>query len=414
MIEDSGMPSIALLALFAASGVSQGTPAAQLYRQPEWPCENKGPPASHANKGLLFHLRADDPEEPEHKPQAEAVGLTDGVVGGYTRLQVNFKECTLPLDRDYGRERRGWYKRWFAHKLVGKVLTVSALVKPLGVSATRTLTSVGRDSGGKGEVWNTSIDNDQIILPYFRTDSNANVELTVKFASTREYDMGGASLAVDLARRAATLITPSAALVTTLNKERFNQASNFVDSTIAGILKVAINEELRRGVRLTGENQTLLTLTLFVSQPNDPFQTPSMPIGRWEIIAERLPNDSVFATKMGKGNKLSWDLSAASILNFRIDGERRLKEVINATDSVQKVRDDLLLAKDKGDRSQKASKLCRTVAIATDAQGFSPRDVGLAVWAYLDDLALPFQGDAYDSCSKMDHWPTELLSTPVN
>jgi hypothetical protein len=350
MIEDSGMPSIALLALFAASGVSQGTPAAQLYRQPEWPCENKGPPASHANKGLLFHLRADDPEEPEHKPQAEAVGsLTDGVVGGYTRLQVNFKECTLPLDRDYGRERRGWYKRWFAHKLVGKVLTVSALVKPLGVSATRTLTSVGRDSGGKGEVWNTSIDNDQIILPYFRTDSNANVELTVKFASTREYDMGGASLAVDLARRAATLITPSAALVTTLTKERFNQASNFVDSTIAGILKVAINEELRRGVRLTGENQTLLTLTLFVSQPNDPFQTPSMPIGRWEIIAERLPNDSVFATKMGKGNKLSWDLSAASILNFRIDGERRLKEVINATDSVQKVRDDLLLAKDKGD-----------------------------------------------------------------
>src|SRR5262249_41438733 len=113
---------------------------------------------------------------------------------------------------------------------------------------------------------------------------------------------------------------------------------------------------------------------------------------------------SVFGRVKADGTEIQDDLSAASIMNFTVNDGKSLKEALTGQSSVQGARDALLNSKD-ADVGDAAIALCRAVARETDALGFSAKDVGSAVWAYFDDLALPkSKASALSSCSGMDHF----------
>jgi hypothetical protein len=269
------------------------------------------------------------------------------------------------------------------------------------------LTTINRDSGDKGETWSTSIENDVILLPFFRSDPNGSVDLDIVFSSTRDYDASFAGKSLDVIKRASDLLSPQGKLITSLDKDAFNQAATFVDGTLNGLLRIAINEEAHLNWSMSDQRDEVATLTLYASGANDPFWGDPTPVGSWKITLEPMAGESIFALRQDADGKLSNDLSAASVLNFEVAEGRSLRDALNAEPSVQGARDHLMSveAKDAGDAGL---ILCRNVAIAADRLGFAPNDVGHAVWAYLSHLALPTKkADAEKRCRALDHWPSQ-------
>lgn len=376
------------------------------------------------NKGLLANLRVADDTDPGtaskgavsnvlvSTPPPETPVVPMQVLPDYVRLMIKYVPCPAASDRVYGLESRWWLKRMFLHKKVGKILKVAAVVRPLGVNATKTLSEIDFDSGSKGENWTTNVDNNAVLLPYFRADDRALVGLDITFSSTRSYESGIATTTLDLAKRAATLISPTSSLITKDNKDRFNDAANFVDTTINGLLKIDVNESVHVDAPPTA-GKPLATIALFVPPADDPYLSHperNHAIGEWQITAETL-NGSIFRTASGDDKRLS----PAQIMNFRVSDDKTLKAALTASNNVQTARDALLKSKKDADVSDAALTLCRATAAEADAQGFSNADVGRIVWAYLSDLALPTQSraDAFTACAQVDHWPSSAEIGPT-
>ncbi|HEX5257304.1 MAG TPA: hypothetical protein VFW35_00825 [Sphingomicrobium sp.] len=406
----------------AASVPTPGTATPPRYDQCGFPDASAAP--VNENKGLLANLRVTDDTDSGtaskgagsnvlvSTPPPEAPAAPVQMLPDYVRLMIKYVPCPAASDRVYGLESRGWLKRMFLHKKVGKILKVVAVVRPLGVNATKTLSEIDFDSGSKGENWTTNVDNNAVLLPYFRADNRALVGLDITFSSTRSYESGIASTTLDLAKRAATLISPTSSLITKDNKDRFNDAANFVDTAINGLLKIDVNESVHIDAPPTA-GKPLATIALFVPPADDPYLSHperNHAAGEWQITSETL-NGSIFPTASGDDKRLS----PAQIMNFRVSDDKTLKSALTASNNVQTARDALLKSKKGADVSDAALTLCRAIAAEADAQGFSNADVGRVVWAYLSDLALPTQSrsDAFTACAQVDHWPSSAEIGPA-
>ena len=277
------------------------------------------------------------------------------------------------------------------HKLVSKSLNVKIAVRPLGVSATKTLIQIGRDSGKQGETWATDVGNSLNIMPYFRVEPNTMVQLNASYLSNRTYASSIASDTLDILNRATALITPTTPLITASNKVRFNDASTFLDSTINGLLKVEMRETLRMDAQLRGKNQTLASLVLYTTGANDPYnrndREAPRPVGRWDIETEH------FAGSLFSGiDDKSATPSVASVMNFQVIDGKRVRDLLGGDATIVNARDAVLKAKD-GATKESSGALCRLVASRADAEGFSAFDVSWVVAAYIYDMA-PSAGES--------------------
>jgi hypothetical protein len=290
------------------------------------------------------------------------------------------------------------------------LIKLKATIRPLGLDVSSTIGSIQRRSGGKGEEWSTTIENDRVLVPYFRVDRSSVVAFTVDLSSSRTYNSSVAGNTLDVVKRAATLIAPTSALVTKVNKARFNDASSFVDNSINGLLKVAINERAVEDVALNpGANGAVLAvLTANLPTANDTYPStgePSESVGRWIVFAEKL-RPSMFGDVLNdRVDKQS--TTPAAILNYLVDDTKTLREALAGVQSLGAARDALIAASD-AQTADRALILCRTVAAEGDSLGLTPIDAGASVWAYLTDMALPEQkmGLASAACAQIEHYPT--------
>lgn len=331
-----------------------------------------------------------------------------GAPYGYSRLRVSFTPCNAQ-QRDIVPEKRLPLIRYFFGKQADKVLKLKVTVKPLGVSSSTTLTSIHRKSSKTGEDWVTEVENDGVLLPYFRVDANSLVRIEADFQSTREYNSNISSESLGIIKRASALISPAAPLITAQNKDRFNDAANFVDSSINGLLKVSITEKpsLATFISPNGKKQPLAIVTLVAPWANDvyPERGGLIPVGQWTVWADELR-----ASLLGVHNQnalVPGSYTASSVMNFSVSEEKTLKEALAGSSSVTAARDALITA--KGEEATDAGRtFCRTIALETDALGLAPLDVGIATWAALTDLALPEteMGHALTACSKVENFPT--------
>jgi hypothetical protein len=311
--------------------------------------------------------------------------LTTGRTTGYARIVAEYQPCqvTDSYRRRYEPERRDIVRRFFMGKQVSKILTAKVSVRPLGVSGLTTLMSIARDSGKEGEKWATAVGNSLTILPYFRIEPNMTLNLEASYLSNRTYASSVASDTLNLLDRATKLITPATPLITTSNKARFNDASTFVDTTINGLLRVEIKEDLRANAWLGPDKETVLAeLVLVATGTNDPYARNSFevprPVGKWIIKAQVLEG-SLFS---GTGTAPS----AASILNFQVTDGKRVREMLAGDTIITTAR----AAVDKASADAKkapAAALCRALASRADAEGFSTTDVNWIVAAYIAEMA---------------------------
>jgi hypothetical protein len=366
------MRAIALAAAFSFTGLAS---AAQAQSR----CA-----ATNRNAGTLPYIQLAEPALAASRPQETFTpAVNRGASRGYTRLIIDFEPC--PGHRDYSLEGRNAFKRFFVGKVADKVLTVKAEVAPTDVAATLSLAKIARDSTKKGDVWTTEISNERLLLPYFRVDNNSNVKLTFEFSSNRELKYSGAGDALDIISRAAATINPATALITEENKGRFNDAATFVDRSLSELMKIAITERLTKDVQMSGNDPVeLARVTLYAPDANTALGRNTKPMGQWVVSAARVV-PSIFRQIDPATGATGRGSSAAAIMNFRVADNKTLLDALSGKESVSVARDNLMKAANAAAQAEPAARLCRVIAIEADRIGLSPTDVGLTLWAYVNN-----------------------------
>lgn len=342
------------------------------------------------------------------------VTANGGKVLGYTRIGVRYESCGG--SRNISKERRDGLKRFFFGKHVTKLLTLKLTVSPLGgVNATKPLALMKRDSSKKGETWETSIVNDEILLPYFRVDRSSTVTIEATLDSDRTYSSSMAGSTLEIIQQAAALINPASTLITKENKERFNTAASFVDGAVNGMLAVSIDEKASSRVPLhtpLGE-QTFAIITLSLPMANNSFrshQFPMQQVGRWVVYATKY-RPSMMADLTNAAAIKRNETSVATVLNYLVAATTTVRKSLAASKSLGATRDALVAAKGN-EVTDKARTLCRAVASEAEELGLTPVDVGTVVWAYLADLA--FDKDKYSAaesgCGEVELYPPPMKS----
>lgn len=365
--------------------------------------------AAHQNPATLVHLQVQETPSENAVADESLVKLagSGGKVLGYTRIGVRFRPCGG--ERDLTKERRDFLRRLFAGKHASKTFMVDLHVTPLDVKKTLPLLVIKRDSTAKGENWSTDVLNDHILLPFFRVDRTSTVRIQATLKSTRTYETSVASTVLDIISRASALITPTTPLITEANKKRFNDAANFVDSTVNGLLAVTIDEKVETRPRLNSpdKQQVLAIINVSLPRANDSFASPAFPsqyVGQWEIYAEKF-RVSMLADNAVGALPLS-QITAASVLDLLIDDKTTLREKLAGSKGVTAARDALAAAKD-GAVGQAALVVCRAVAAEATAIGLAPVDAGAAAWAYLADMAMAKakHDAALAGCNPVEYFP---------
>jgi hypothetical protein len=346
-------------------------------------------------------------------PPAESIG-NGGDPVGYTRLNLEFTPCFTAKARDYPKEQRGFLKQWLAGKEIHKELSVKATIDPIGVSQTRPLVLVHRDSSTKGEAWNTEIGTHERLTRYFLVDNGTLVSLEFSFSESSKYTGSAVGTIFQLIQNAVGVIEPASTLITKENKEKFNAAAGFVDQTINGLMATDLKEKttLERRIGGTDGEKALAHIVLFVPDANStvrPGAAGYQPVGMWTIKTERIlsalfgqvaPDGATGALRLVSGK-----LSAPIVMNFRVDDDKTLGEYLSGNTSVSAAKDAYL--KDNS-RAGTAEALCSAVAFETGRLGFSPADVGGAVWAYAKTVEPVDQQHSklQTACSKIERYPS--------
>lgn len=355
-------------------------------------------------------------------------------VGGYTRIVADFVPVHELPPRDYRDSQRNRIKRFFSGKSISRVLTVKAtLARPL-VGNTTPLMTVGHNSSREdGETWTTEVRSQRVLTPFFRIDPESTINIEFALNGLTEYDVDVAASLLDVVKRAAVLVTPTSALVTSLNEDRYGQASQFVDQSISRFFREAITERTNNDFPATlwGRGE-LATVELHLPLQNDltpdgrAVSTPRpraadklVYVGKWIISAEpaRLSifTDAEFArvdtagrpASVGGPGEVAPDvrsladlleaclapppdapdplcrpllrLDPAAIVNFEVDAGVTVMQSLAGDDGIAAARDALV----KGPTEATARTLCGLVAGRAQELGFNRVDVAAVVGAYV-------------------------------
>ncbi|HET9509761.1 MAG TPA: hypothetical protein VFO80_01305 [Sphingomonas sp.] len=351
-------------------------------------------------------------------------------VGGYTRLRLVYVPPTPSAAvRDYDVERRNGVLRWIAGKAIARVFSVkTTLVQPRLTTVTLAA-SVARESSSKvGENWTTELNADRNLTPYFRIDPDTAVGIETSFVLSSTYDASISKAVIDVVRRGAQLVAPSTTLVTSLNGDRFDRAADFIDNSIANLLKEYIVERATNDFPLKDVAGTRL-MAIRLLAPIDNEITPArkdranlqpIEIVTWEVWSEQ-PLLSVFSsvpwspvvgirertprkTCQGRPDACQAfsDLDPQTVLNFVVAENVTIAQALAGEPAIGAARDDLMKAK-PADSAGPAKMLCALVADKAHRLGFNRFDVGAITWAYASQSNL---GEGGVSLRKIDNCTT--------
>lgn len=353
-------------------------------------------------------------------------------VGAYTRLILEYVPETKANDaqRNYDKIGRDWFRRFFASKDITRLLTVKASLRRPQVTATATAISAGYQSGKKvGESWSSEVTGQRILTPYFRIDSGSGLNLELELAVSSAYNSSFGSGVIDLVRRATSLVSPASSLITSLNKDRFTQASQFVDETLSSSLSESIVERSSNDFPMKiYAGKPLATVALKLPLGNEitpgehnPPHEGSHPVGRWRIRADA-PIVSIFSTRSidhdAKTDDAKTDVTCATgpffegcqalkgrvtangILNFPVDTGVTIAQALAGDSAVAAARDKVASTKEENSSGEvkaddkpgttrttekvnaDAKALCALVTDRLEILGFNRLDTAAILWAY--------------------------------
>lgn len=360
-------------------------------------------------------------------------------LGGYTRIVADFQVHSTDHVRNYNEERRSSLARFLAGKTIARLLTVKATLARPRVSTITTFASFDYTSNRKsGESWASEVDPQRVLTPYFRIDADSAISLEATASATSTYQMNVAAGLLDVIKRAAKLVAPTTTLITSLNKERFEDASSFVDQSLSSVLQESLVERSTNDFPMKDwVGRELLTIEVWMPIANEitparlkakPREEPKL-LGKWTIRSvpavlsvfsdtpllltssdDRVQVNKPSTNRRNKGRAAvaaedkakttsqcgdsNPDIIAAcaafktldpqTVLNFQVDSGVSLAQALAGESGIAAAREHLLqnATANTDTARENANALCTLVADKAHVLGFNRFDVAAILWAY--------------------------------
>jgi hypothetical protein len=330
-------------------------------------------------------------------------------IGAYTRLYIDGDVSGEGLEagqRRYSDEDRGLWRRAFIGRTLSRVLTVKATVEGPNFSTSRPLASASQVSNRTdGEVWDTELSGDRLLTRYFRIGPMTTVSLEFRVNTTASIDSTITSDVLEIIKSGVALAAPTSSLVTTLNEDRFTQASDFVDDSVSRVFGEAMNESAITDVRLNRELETLLLTEVSARFPGAQgrmSRAPQQAVGSWAVRMDTpivsifsavpyvAPQDTAPAAhcaSVAEGPTRQAcaafeGISPHTILGFEVGDDTNLMQSLLGDTAVQTAMKALADASTDAARAGAAHTLCNAIAGHVEGLGFNRFDEAAAVWAF--------------------------------
>jgi hypothetical protein len=322
-----------------------------------------------------------------NKCPATAEEAPGGVIDGYTRLEFS-TEKAVPIGRDYWGELRSPISRFFAGKSVTRALTLVATYSEHKIDATTSVVSFSHSSGKKGYEWSSEVSNQRLITPYFRIDDRSVVRTSWKLQLNKTYEITAAADLLDIVKRATKLISPSSALLTSLNATRFQDTSQFVDQSMSGFLRESVDESAPDEFPLgpcVGKDLVSLTLLLPRGANVVKFDKAMDTIGTWTVrLAPAIRSVFVPTNASDTPSRVITLVGAGKVFDYPVADNVSLGQFLSGDTAVSAIKDEF---KAKGnDQAATAAKLCSQLVGKLQTLGLNRFDTAVAIRAYGDQV----------------------------
>lgn len=288
-------------------------------------------------------------------------------------------------DRSYRRESRSWLSRMFSSKSVSRTLLAEFDLSKPDIKATEALFAASfTSSRQEGETWSTDQSLAVYATPWFKVSSNTTLtaKMRMQLADTRESTGASASFIGTLSS-AATLMAPTASLVTYFSAPAVTQSSNFLDSAVSSLFGRAITEQSTGTMPLKTwqPNRPLLVVSAAMPDARDIRKTNDREIlGAWEVYLEP-PILSMFTTEvLSFGDEVYPDyisVSSADVLGFKVGDELTVYDYVFSRLEIADRIDELNMTGEP----ELARKICNRIDRGLSEIGFNSWDAAKGVWA---------------------------------
>ncbi|GAB5458431.1 MAG: hypothetical protein Hens3KO_14610 [Henriciella sp.] len=288
-------------------------------------------------------------------------------------------------DRSYRSESRSWLSRMFSSKSVSRTLLAEFDLSKPDIKATEALFAASfTSSRQEGETWSTDQSLAVYATPWFKVSSNTTLtaKMRMQLADTRESTGASASFIGTLSN-AATLMAPTASLVTYFSAPAVTQSSNFLDSAVSSLFGRAITEQSTGTMPLKTwqPNRPLLVVSAAMPDARDIRKTNDREIlGAWEVYLEP-PILSMFTTEvLSFGDEVYPDyisVSSADVLGFKIGDELTVYDYVFSRLEIADRIDELNMTGEP----ELARKICNRIDRGLSEIGFNSWDSAKGVWA---------------------------------
>jgi hypothetical protein len=324
----------------------------------------------------------------------------------YTQILIKKKKNSEKVESatlDYN--SRPYLMRFFSDRtqttLYSETLTIDRPGNAIKVVVPLVL--IGLEDGRNGVVHDRQVAISDVATPLFLYRGNGEtIKTEAKFSFSEDYDLKLASIALDVATKAAGLLAPGATVATTLSKEGLKNQAEILDTAIGQTLRKSIKETQTTGENISEINwRKSIIRTILLPDKNDKSSTPQ--IGIWEISLAR-PRPSLFYSeticlktdefncakdkKAAVANidarKDAWD-----ILSYHLTNETTISKYVSSATWFQEKIVQIAAQTDVGAKAALASELCNEIGANMGEIGLSPLDRKLVVWAVSSSLKMP-------------------------
>lgn len=331
-----------------------------------------------ASKGFIVSI---------NKCPATAQGTRGALIDGYTRLEFS-TDRTVPIGRDYWVELRNPVSRFLAGKSVTRALSLVATYSEHKIDATTPVASFSQTSGKKGYEWSSEVSNQRLITPYFRIDDRSVIRTSWKLQLNKTYEFTAAEDLLDVVKRATKLISPSSALLTSLNATRFQDTSQFVDQSISGFLRESVSESAPDEFPLgpcVGKDLVSLTLLLPIGANVVKHDTAMENIGTWTVrLAPAIKSVFVPTEDSDTSARVLTLIGAGKVFDYPVADNVSLGQFLSGDTAVAAIKDEFKTSGNDG--AATAAKLCSQLVGKLQTLGLNRFDTAVAIRAYGDQV----------------------------
>lgn len=395
--------------------------------------------SEHGLSGLYTRVVVSAVNDPEHEPfiplrfrddYRDANDSEDP--RGFNRNSENINEPSYSSSRDYRRETRYWFQRWFLGRVNTKTALLHVEISSPNIRTTSTIVSFTHESTRtSGEQFSTEIRHNSVATPFFRIEPDATFDLRVEMdmGYTTSSDTIAATLST--ASTALSILGPSSQLLTSLNRQEVNQATQFFDNTVSAVLSEDLTEiiHVKNGIEdwLLGQRAefTILTPDHSARRIAEINGRHTHSVGSWRVELD-LPRISIWSEfspcwrlqdemvcpdsfpfndvslqhrAEELGHTLQY-LTQAQVLQFKVTDTTTLGAHIRDQAWYTRAISDInSLPEDENERSARTASFCRQVMRTAVETGFNALDSHIVLWAVLGsaEVSPNARGIAFDT-----------------